>query len=450
MAWDGRNSSNLGWWSNSSEKWSWRGEDSVKVDWISESGESSKDAGKIQTWSSSCQSGCSSSSTSSSLRRMPEVSGHSRSLRGSSIRRGNLADRVKRQLTQCEADQILKVSSSCGEQMDVASAVVALQRLARDSSFKSNGKDRRIEGILQSLRKQILSGSGFTDQRQFINSSWALARLQVTDTLILDALTAEFLSPSTELSCQDLCCVSWAFSRLEVVGSTVTEKFYQNAEEKLHAFNPSQLSSLSCLAARAQEVGEPLMKMISSRSQQLLSEFSPRDLSHVAWAVASLQMDDVNDFMEQVAKEACVKACEACSLDFANTAWSFAQLSLNSSEVYAEAVVREVKRKIPDLNSQEMGYWMWAFSKASLETDSVIEIITQSSWSKVDSMTSQELCNLLWVFSKRPVDSLDGELIDALAARTVVLAHEFSTQELAQASSAFELSKLGCAVLHLT
>ncbi|CAJ1419948.1 unnamed protein product, partial [Effrenium voratum] len=104
------------------------------------------------------------------------------------------------------ASQILAAADHCKDG-DVEGTAIALQRLARDSSFKATRKDRRLEALLQSLQPKALP------LRQLSSTCWALARLQASDGPLLAALQREASGKLHEMSSQDFSSLAWAFSR---------------------------------------------------------------------------------------------------------------------------------------------------------------------------------------------------------------------------------------------
>jgi len=172
-------------------------------------------------------------------------------------------ERVRRQLAQCEPDQLLNVTSKCGDQVGASGAIVALHRLARDASYKGSGKDRRLDGLLEILRKPLLKGEACKDLRQFTNILWSFARLTVSDEPLLDAISAEAHARLSEFGCQELASTAWAFARLACLNVNLMESISSEAIRTLPEFRTMHLANMSWAFAKMELFDSPLITSIA-------------------------------------------------------------------------------------------------------------------------------------------------------------------------------------------
>jgi len=364
-----------------------------------------------------------------------------------SLRRGgasfSMVDRVRRQLTQCESDKLLKVAARCSGQVDVAGAVTALHRLARDTSFRENGRDRRLEGLLKILRRPLLRGEGLTDRRQLANITWSFARLSVADDPLIDALSAEAIVGACELSCQELASTFWAFARLESLHSRLMDVISARAVAMISEFGSSQLANMSWSVARAQATdSEPLVGAIASRTFATLSEFPPQDMASIAWACAKLCVED-RPLIEAISSEVLTKVSAVNHIDTSNLVWAFGEFGVPTEQLTA-AVSAEVMARIPQgLAPRELGGWLWCFAKLGIESGEFLGAISADVVSKLGDFSSQELAGLLWSISRQAagppggVTCVDEALVDAIIIESTRRIGEFSGQHLAMVASAF-------------
>ncbi|CAE7283340.1 RAP [Symbiodinium natans] len=357
--------------------------------------------------------------------------GAMRSLRGGAANR-EISHRVKQQLAQCEAGQILKVADYCGDHVKLDGAVAALQKLARDPHFKTNGKDRRISNMLEIYRKCLMP-SGDMDLCQLTTSCWAFARLQVSDAPLLARLESAVMEKVHEMSPQEISSTAWAFARLDRTDPRMIARLVDGVGRLVaeqHALTPAQTTSFVCLAAKATEAGTDLFQKVLPHAENHLVDFEVRDLCNLASAVAGFS-NACSPLLRSISCEVLTKKNKATPVDFVNIVWAVAEVRFNT-ESFLEDLQKTCEDRLPQMSSQELGHWLWAFWKVELANPKLLAMINANADMKADSCDIEELGTLLWTISRQPAAAERGPCW-RLATRCAAEADVFTPQQLANA-----------------
>lgn len=99
-----------------------------------------------------------------------------------------------------------------GEALDASGCVAALQRLAKSAGGGRGARDRELAGLGATISR--LAAAGQFPPQAITDTACALAKLQLQDPPLLQALSAAALPRISHFSAHALANLAWAFAKL--------------------------------------------------------------------------------------------------------------------------------------------------------------------------------------------------------------------------------------------
>eukprot|EP00929_Paragymnodinium_shiwhaense_P048000 TRINITY_DN24338_c0_g1_i6.p1 TRINITY_DN24338_c0_g1~~TRINITY_DN24338_c0_g1_i6.p1 ORF type:complete len:456 (-),score=94.50 TRINITY_DN24338_c0_g1_i6:167-1534(-) len=191
--------------------------------------------------------------------------------------------------------------------------------------------DRTVSRVTEMAEAAVAAaGDGGLDAAQSARLAWAFAQLRAAHRGVLDAVAAGTLANTAALSPQDIANVSWAMGTLSY---------------------PCSVAFLEALLRRATTA---------------LAEFADRHLAAVAWALATMQQDDVHG-IEPLRTELAHRSRSGAlkANDLSICVWAFAVLG-EPAEVISEIVGPSHRLALDDFGVQDLSNLAWSLATKSL------------------------------------------------------------------------------------
>jgi len=175
-------------------------------------------------------------------------------------------------------------------------------------------------------------------EQDLSNPAWALAKMQLEDTPLLEAIASSSIHDIFESCAQSITMLAWAFASF---GWEHT----------------------------------PLLNAISSQSLRICADFQAPDISGIAWSLATLVLQDV-PLISALSEAAIQMLTNFDSVTISITAWSWARFRIIDVPLI-DAISASAIAKLQDFGAQEIGNTAWAISVFSVADGTLLDALAQ-------------------------------------------------------------------------
>lgn len=119
-------------------------------------------------------------------------------------------------------------------EFDIVNTITAFHRLAKAPDRQRIPRDSRLSALQLQLLKFFVDSKIQKTPQCVANSAWAVAKLDLKDQKLMDAIAAEALKTINDLRPQDLSITAWSYATLRIANSTL-----------LHAISAAAIATLS-------------------------------------------------------------------------------------------------------------------------------------------------------------------------------------------------------------
>ncbi|XXQ31772.1 RAP domain-containing protein [Plasmodiophora brassicae] len=208
-----------------------------------------------------------------------------------------------------------------------------------------------------------------------------------------------------------------AFSGIDVDG--LLDVISQVARQTIGEFDPHSLSSLAWAFATVGIEDVPLFNAIAEAAVHRLEEFTPQSISNMVWAFATARVK-ADGLFDALGNAALNKLPEFEPQAVSNTLWAFASAGVRSQPLF-DAAARVAARQINKYKPQNISITMWTFAKSKITSPALFAAVSKAAIRRLDDFQPNELSNLVWAFTK--VGEIgDRTLFDAVVTSPSVTA----------------------------
>ncbi|CAK9117626.1 unnamed protein product [Durusdinium trenchii] len=360
-----------------------------------------------------------------------------------------MASEVLRKVKSCSPQHLSIIAYSFAQMMAASGG-----REGPEDGLCAPSAARMVEVVLDTALQRVRE----FDAQGLTNLAQSLAKLEIQNDSMLDALIQEAGPKISTFSNQELAMLAWATARLGRFQGRALRLVAQATKHRLGELTPQDVSVLVWSFARSgmfeedladeevgvkgkkdSNLGTAMLKTLTETILRLIPDLTPQDLSTIIWGYATRGVDDNPELIEAVADEAVGKMAHFAPQDMANVAWGLAKLGLLHEELF-QVLSKDLVRRIDECQAQHLSIAAWSFAKLGAASPKLFWAIGQALSMRAEQLDPQGVGNSLWAFAV--LCFWHEPFVQALGRRAVRSFGELTAQEMANV--AFGLRTLLC------
>uniref|UniRef100_A0A7S3JV57 RAP domain-containing protein n=1 Tax=Aureoumbra lagunensis TaxID=44058 RepID=A0A7S3JV57_9STRA len=279
----------------------------------------------------------------------------------------------------------------------------------------------------------------FTKNPQTVtNLLWAVSSAGIHAPNFFQQIARTILPKLEQYNIQQLAKCAWAFATVRIEDVDLYHKIADMALRiGLKSLNAENLANMA-MAFASVGIHEPdLINSIAQIALTKLNDFTPNDFSNIAWAFASISMDNVDNNQMYACLEKMCSVCQNQLNQFSlealeNLIWAASNLRIQAPSFYS-AFAATSMTKLIDFSSQALADTARAFAQADVDESTFFLAIIGIALTKMNDFTPRALADMAWAFSSVENDAILKAIQNTALAKLV----KFSPQALADIAFAF-------------